>query len=177
VSTTTRPLVLGDAHELAALVSDNRAFLAPYDPIRPDVWFTEPGQTAVLEDLLRQADAGRALAWAIIDDDGRIAGRITLTGIEHGPYRNARVGYWVAQGANGRGLASAALGELLVHAFTALGLHRVEASTLVDNVRSQAVLRRNGFTRIGLAPRYLHIAGEWRDHLLWQRIADDTDTP
>jgi len=35
------------------------------------------------------------------------------------------------------------------------------------------VLRRTGFTLIGLAPRYLRIAGQWRDHLLFQRLADD----
>jgi ribosomal-protein-alanine N-acetyltransferase len=51
-------------------------------------------------------------------------------------------------------------------------LHRVEAATLVDNLPSQAVLRRNGFTLIGLAPRYLRIAGTWRDHLLFQRLAE-----
>jgi hypothetical protein len=53
------------------------------------------------------------------------------------------------------------------------GLHRVEAATLLDNVASQMVLRRVAFTEIGLAPRYLPIAGEWRDHLLFRRLADD----
>ena len=168
----TRPVALGDARDLAALHVANRAFLAPYDPVRPDEWYSETGQEAMLADLLRKAEEGTALPRAILDDDGALAGRITLTGIEHGPYRNARVGYWVAAAANGRGLASRALAEVLDLAFGELGLHRVEASTLVDNLRSQAVLARNGFTRIGLAPRYLLIAGEWRDHLLFQRIAD-----
>jgi [ribosomal protein S5]-alanine N-acetyltransferase len=57
--------------------------------------------------------------------------------------------------------------------FTTQGLHRLEAATLVDNLASQAVLRRTGFTLIGLASRYLRIAGRWRDHLLFQRLADD----
>jgi ribosomal-protein-alanine N-acetyltransferase len=34
------------------------------------------------------------------------------------------------------------------------------------------VLEKNGFTRIGLARRYLHIAGEWRDHVLFELVAD-----
>ncbi len=168
----TRAVTRADADELAALHAANRGFMAPYDPVRPDEFFTGPGQDAVIAGLLRQAEAGTALPRVIVDDGGAIAGRITLTGIEHGPYQNSRVGYWVAQGANGRGLASSALAEVLDLAFRELGLHRVEAATLVDNLRSQAVLARNGFTRIGLAPRYLHIAGEWRDHLLFQRLAD-----
>ena len=65
---------------------------------------------------------------------------------------------------------------MLEECFGVHGLHRVEAATLVGNLRSQAVLRRNGFTLIGTAPRYLRIAGAWRDHLLFQRLADDPAT-
>jgi ribosomal-protein-alanine N-acetyltransferase len=57
-------------------------------------------------------------------------------------------------------------------AFDELGLHRVEAGTLLHNVRSQRVLERNGFVRFGVAPSYLRIAGQWRDHALFQRLND-----
>jgi ribosomal-protein-alanine N-acetyltransferase len=49
----------------------------------------------------------------------------------------------------------------------------LEAATLVDNRASQRVLEKNRFHRIGLAPRYLEIAGAWRDHLLFQLTVDD----
>jgi ribosomal-protein-alanine N-acetyltransferase len=55
-------------------------------------------------------------------------------------------------------------------AFEELGLHRLEAGTLLHNTASQRVLERNGFTRFGLAPKYLSIAGRWQDHVLFQRI-------
>jgi ribosomal-protein-alanine N-acetyltransferase len=51
-------------------------------------------------------------------------------------------------------------------------MHRLEAGTLVDNVASQRVLEKNGFERIGLARAYLRIAGAWRDHILFQRVAE-----
>ena len=44
--------------------------------------------------------------------------------------------------------------------------------TYPDNVGSQTVLLRNGFTLIGPAPAYLFI-GAWRDHLLYQRVLHD----
>jgi ribosomal-protein-alanine N-acetyltransferase len=53
-------------------------------------------------------------------------------------------------------------------AFTRLGLHRVQAETLLDNIGSQRVLERNGFERIGMAPAYLRIAGRWQDMILFQ---------
>jgi [ribosomal protein S5]-alanine N-acetyltransferase len=74
---------------------------------------------------------------------------------------------------NGRGLATGAVGEILAYAFGNLGLHRVEAATLVDNVPSHRVLEKNGFEQIGLARRFLRINDEWRDFLLFQRLADD----
>jgi ribosomal-protein-alanine N-acetyltransferase len=70
-------------------------------------------------------------------------------------------------------LATAAAEAAVTLAFGDLGLHRVEAGTHLGDRASQAVLARAGFTRYGLAPRYLRIAGEWQDHVLFQRLADD----
>lgn len=54
-----------------------------------------------------------------------------------------------------------------------IGLHRVEAGTLLDNAASQRVLAKAGFTPYGIAPRYLHVNGAWRDHRLFQRLLHD----
>jgi ribosomal-protein-alanine N-acetyltransferase len=82
------------------------------------------------------------------------------------------MGYWVSPEANGRGLATAAVAELVGIAFEVEGLHRVEAGTLLHNVRSQRVLEKNGFVRYGVAPQLVHIAGRWQDHLMFQRLND-----
>ena len=65
---------------------------------------------------------------------------------------------------------TAAVDAVLTVARDDLHLHRVEAATLLHNAASQRILLRAGFERIGLAPRYLRIAGEWQDHALFQRI-------
>ena len=61
-----------------------------------------------------------------------------------------------------RGLATAAVRGIIGTAFSELGLHRIQAGTLLRNTGSQRVLERNGFVRIGVAPRYLMIAGRGR---------------
>jgi ribosomal-protein-alanine N-acetyltransferase len=58
--------------------------------------------------------------------------------------------------------------EIVTAAFERLGLHRIEASTQLPNVGSQRVLERCGFTRIGVAPRYLKVDGDWKDVALYQ---------
>lgn len=50
------------------------------------------------------------------------------------------------------------------HAFGPLGLHRVEANIQPANVASIALVKRLGFGREGVSPRYLKIGGRWRDH-------------
>ncbi len=54
--------------------------------------------------------------------------------------------------------------------FGQLGLHRLEAGTLLHNTPSQRVLARNGFRPFAVAESYLKIAGRWQDHVLFQRL-------
>lgn len=169
----TRLLTVDDAEPLATLLSAERAFMAPYEPIRSDAFYTAAGQAAVLAERVRRIAEGTELPHLILDDDGIPLGGITLKAIEHGPFRSCGLGYWVARAAGGRGLATEAVARMLDIAFVDLRLHRVQAETLLDNTRSQRVLEKNGFERIGLAPAYLHIAGRWQDHVLFQRLAPE----
>jgi ribosomal-protein-alanine N-acetyltransferase len=165
-----RPLVVGDAAEIARLQAANREFLAPWDAIRPDVFYTETGQTVEVRRMLEREEEGSVAARAILDDDGRLAGVIRLNGITRGAFDSCSLGYWVDRSRNGRGLASGAVAAVLAVAFGPLRLHRVQAETLRHNVRSQRVLAKNGFEHIGMAPKYIRIAGEWQDHDLFQRL-------
>ena len=158
-----RPLTADDAEELAALLVENRAFLAPFEPDRSECFYTVEGQRKRLE---RDDKHG----FAIVEGD-RIAGTVTLSNVVRGPHESANLGYWVAEPLNGRGVATKAVGELIPIAFGELGLHRLEAGTLVDNVASQRVLGKNGFEQVGIARGYLHIGGAWRDHVLFQLLA------
>jgi ribosomal-protein-alanine N-acetyltransferase len=168
-----RPLAPADSAPLATLYRTNREYLAPFEPLREEAFFTADGQASRIDDLLTEQAEGRAYPY-VIEVDGRLAGRITVTNVTRGPFCSGSLGYWVAADKTGRGAATAAVSEVVTDCFTRHGLHRVEAATLVDNHASQTVLRRTGFTLIGLAPRYLRIAGQWRDHLLFQRLADDS---
>jgi ribosomal-protein-alanine N-acetyltransferase len=168
--TTTRLLTLDDIPVLTRLLQENRAFLAPWEPVRADDYFTVEGQEAVVRADLDEYAEGRKLPHVVLDESGEVVGRITLNGIVRGAFQSCSLGYWVAASHNGRGLATAAVGAIVRVAFDDLGLHRIQGETLVHNVRSQRVLERNGFVRYGLAPEYLHIAGRWQDCVLYQLI-------
>jgi ribosomal-protein-alanine N-acetyltransferase len=160
-----RPLIPADAEEITALYVANREFLAPFEPERTEEFFTAPVQRERIE--VGGEDHWR---WGIVDG-GELVGMITLADVIRGALQVGNVGYWVDRGHNGRGLASAAVADVIEFAFGDGGLHRLEAGTLVDNHASQRVLEKNGFERFGLARKLLKINGEWRDHVLYERIA------
>lgn len=132
--TVIRPLTMDDAPALAKLVAGNRDFLSPWEPLRDESFFTLDGQRAAVKESLAHRDQGTVMPHVIVDDDGQTVGRIGLHGIVAAPsFLSCSVGYWVASEYNGRGHATAALRQVLRVAFTGLGLHRVQAETLVHN--------------------------------------------
>jgi ribosomal-protein-alanine N-acetyltransferase len=159
-----------DAAALAAIYRSYREALAPYEPERPEEFYTEAGQRAVIQGALREHRQGVTLPHAIVVN-GIVVGRITLSGITRGPFLSARLGYWVSPALHGRGVATAAVRDIARVSFEELGLHRLQAGTLLHNAASQKVLERNGFIRFGLAQKYVKIAGRWQDHAMYQLIA------
>lgn len=162
---------LDDAAELAAAYDRNRDHLAPYEPRRAPGFYSEQTQRESIGLALEEARHGRAAGWLVLDGD-RIIGRINLNSIVRGAAHCAHLGYWIDRGYTGLGLATAGARAACVGAAD-LGLHRVEAGTLVDNEASKAVLRHCGFEPIGHAPAYIFIDGAWRDHDLFQLLLHD----
>ncbi|WP_240037119.1 GNAT family N-acetyltransferase [Leifsonia flava] len=172
-----------DAVALTDAYVRNREHLARWEPARTDDFFTVEAAQARIQTSIEQYSTRAAVPWLLIErctgdehepERERIVGTMTVNRITWGPFLSGSLGYWVDRELTGRGVATAAVGHVC-EAARASGLHRIDASTLLDNVGSQTVLRRSGFEQFGLAPRYLSIAGRWQDHLLFQRILHDED--
>lgn len=164
-----RTLRLSDASALAAAYVRNREYLSSWEPVRSEEYYTEEWQAADIATRLVGAEAGEGLPLGLFDGEA-LVGRFNLAGIVRGPFQSAGLGYWVDGAYAGRGLASAAVQVIVETARDVLGLHRIEASTLLHNAGSQRVLWKAGFRQIGMAPRYLKIAGTWQDHNLYQVV-------
>lgn len=164
-----RVLRASDAELTCAAYLRNREHLAPWEPLRAEEFFTVDGQIVSVQSKLALFIAGSDVPW-VLTDGGAIVGLMTLSGIVRGPFLSAHLGYWVDKDYTGRGIGSAAVAYAIAAAREELGLHRLQAATLLHNAASQRILKRSGFTEIGVAPAYLNIAGGWQDHLLFQRI-------
>jgi len=169
---TLRLVEHADSRQLADSHSRNRTHLAPWEPARTEEFFTEAWHADDIVTLLASHRAGSALPLVLATSD-QILGRVMLTGITRGALQSASLGYWMDARHAGHGIMSAAVAAVVTMARDDLGLHRLQAETLIHNEPSQRVLNRAGFERIGLAPRYLRSAGAWQDHALFQRILHD----
>lgn len=96
---------------------------------------------------LREGGAELTLAIADATDDGFL-GTISLLRFDWDA-RRAEIGYWIAPWARRRGAATAAVRLLSRWALRELGLVRLALHTHTDNVASQRVAERAGFTREG----------------------------
>ena len=105
--------------------------------------------------------------------DDVMVGQLTVSSITWGSARWAQMGYWIDEGHAGRGIIPAAVAMACDHCFRVLRLHRVEIAIRPENVASLRVVEKLGFQRIGLARRYLHINGLWRDHELFALTVED----
>jgi ribosomal-protein-alanine N-acetyltransferase len=168
-----RPLRRDDIASLATLVRANRSFLASSGPLRTDEYLTDEGQERAALASLDAARNGTAHPMVIVDGDDFLLGTLYLNSIIRGAFQSASIGYWVSQPHNDKGIATAAVAAAKRVAFDELGLHRIQAETLADNLASQRVLVKNGFVQYGIAPDYLKIAGRWQEHVLFQVVATD----
>ncbi|MCW2606089.1 MAG: GCN5-related N-acetyltransferase [Frankiales bacterium] len=128
--------------------------------------------TAMLRVLRREAKAGRSLPCAVLYRD-RLVGQVTVGSVTRGAFDSGYVGYWVDGRLAGRGIAPTAVALLVDHCFDAVGLHRVEANVRPENAASLRVVEKLGFTREALHRRYLHIDGDWRDHVGFALLRED----
>lgn len=169
------PLRRRDAAEWSRLRIANEDWLRPWEPTSAQSWagrHSPQAYRAMRRAVTRRARAGTSLPFAI-RVEGRLAGQVTLDNVVRGALRAGSLGYWIDRGVAGRGMASLAVALVCDHAFGAVGLHRLQADIRPENLRSQRLVERLGFTREGLLRRYLDIDGDWRDHQAWALLTED----
>lgn len=106
-------------------------------------------------------------------EDDAIVGCVNLSQIVRGGFQSAYMGYQVFSPYESQGYMTAAMPLVLRYVFRSLKLHRVEANIQPGNLHSIALVKRAGFRLEGYSPRYLKVAGRWRDHERWAIVAEE----
>lgn len=167
-----RPLRVRDAAAWRAQRRDNLAWLREWEATRPGDIALEVGFTPMARRLRAEARDGRTLPFAV-DYQDRFVGQLTVAGITWGSLCAANIGYWIDHRHAGRGIMPTAVALATDHCLLTMKLHRVEICIRPENHNSRRVVEKLGFRPEGLRPRYLHIDGHWRDHLVFALTAEE----
>ena len=137
-------------------------------------WAEHPDKAETLDHALRARKrlAGNDGFETVIVEGDRIIGAIGYHGVDW-RHRNTSIGYWLAEGHQGRGIMTAAVRALVEHAFDGWKLHRVEISAAPDNVRSRAIAERLGFREEGVLREAERFAGRYADLVVYGLLAPE----
>lgn len=130
-------------------------------------WASPPSTPLALKENLKRLRNTRHIGHWVCTEDGELVGVININEIVWGVFRSGYLGYYAFVPHNGRGYMSKGLSAVVADAFLQRGLHRLEANIQPDNEASRQLVQRLGFRLEGFSPRYLKLAGRWRDHERW----------
>lgn len=132
--------------------------------------YSEADARAFAEQAARRWAEGKGAAFVIGQaPGGQGLGMIELHQAPGDPGL-AEVGYWLRREARGRGVATTAVRLVAGWAFSELGVGRLNLQTAPENLPSQRVAERAGFTREGLLRAWLPTADGRRDSVMFSLL-------
>ena len=117
-------------------------------------------------------DDGTCAGFAALDEDGRFLGLALAPSIDR-ETGEVELGYVVAPGARGRGVASEILRRMTRWAFDEAAAQRIILLVDVENIASSRVAARAGYVREGVLRSSYVKPGMRRDVELWSRLPTD----
>ena len=162
-------LTLSDAGEVLDFHLRNREFLRRFEPSRDENFYTLESQKRTLTESYKQFLNGSGVNFGIYKNN-KLIGKIRISNVVMGIFKNAFIGYSMDEKEQSKGYMKEAVRLVVDYAFEELELHRIEATTLIDNKKSQRVLINCGFKELGISEKYLYINGEWRDQMIFYKV-------
>ncbi len=158
--TYIRKVARQDEREFTRLMRESQTLHEP--------WISPPTNSVLFKHYLQRINQDDHEGLAICrHEDDRIVGVVNINNIVRGSFLSASLGYYVGAQFHGQGYMAEGLAQVIEYATQTMGLHRLEANIQPDNVRSQRLVERCGFTREGYSENFLFINGAWRDHERW----------
>ena len=167
-----RPPKVADEAEWISLRHKNKDYLQPYEP----KWAKDALSPAFYQRRIKRVRKDwiddRAYSFLIFrkrteELPQKLVGGFNINNVCRGAAQFASIGYWLDKDHQGNGYMRAALRMIIYFSHEKLKLHRLNASVLPHNERSQNLLKHVGFDEEGFAEKYIEINGAWQDHILY----------
>jgi len=160
-----------NAHLFLEYQLKNKERFAPWEPTREIDYFSEKSNLERAESSYNDFKNGSAIRFLAIDrETKRVAAICNFTSITKEPSLGCILGYSVSTEFEGKGVMFEVVQAGITFIFDTIGLHRIIASYMPNNLRSGKLLQKLGFEQEGIAKSYLRIAGKWEDMLVCSLI-------
>ena len=136
-------------------------------------WASPPATAEEFDVYLKRLRKETYLGYWVCTERGELAGVCNINEIVRGVFRSGYLGYYAFAPHHRRGYMKKGLCAVLSEAFGPQRLHRLEANIQPDNEASRRLVQNLGFRLEGFSPRYLKLAGRWRDHERWAITAEE----
>jgi ribosomal-protein-serine acetyltransferase len=158
------------AESLLNLVNANRTYLREWLPW-VDQMHTVANFAYYISDTKKRAAEKTDFGYAIIIDK-QIAGRI---GLHHINQQNkiGEIGYWLANGLQGKGIMTRCCKAIIDHGFTELGLNRIEIKCAAGNDKSLAIAEKLQFKQEGILRQAEWLHGRFIDLHLYALLKEE----
>jgi ribosomal-protein-alanine N-acetyltransferase len=164
----------GDFAEWAALRTESKGFLVPFEPSWPSDAVSGGGYRRRLRRYAQDWHGDQGYNFLLYRrEDKALLGGVSLSNVRRGVAETASLGYWIGARFARQGYMTEGLRLALGFAFDRLRLYRVEAACLPHNTASRRLLLKSGFREEGYARQYLSIDGQWQDHVLFGLLRED----
>ena len=158
---------IDDAKSISEFYLENGDHLRPWEPEREIGYHSCESWKVRLAERVEEQEKGKAayfLSYAL--NSSELLATCSLTSIAHGPFQACFMGYSVAVAYEGKGVMKELCSYVINYAFSEIGLNRIMANYIPSNIRSGRLLENLGFSKEGVAKKYLCINGQWEDHVL-----------
>lgn len=155
------------AEDVCRFVSKNRCYFEPYEPIPAPNYYTTEHQQALLSCELKLALQTKNIRYYVFlkEQSQTIIGTVCLHNILTSFHSSCEIGYKFDSEYQHMGYAKEAAAMAVSIAFAALGLHRVYARVMPENIASIRLLKSLFFEEEGVERECICIQGKWQDHL------------
>lgn len=163
------------ANEVLTFYLDNRDIFEPFEPDRPQNFYTIGHQKTLLHCEYNLAIKQSTVRFWVFEKSmpQKIIGTVSLQDIRRGLYQSCMMGYKFDKKIWRQGYAKESITKCIRIAFEEMKLHRIEAHTLPENIPSRKLLEGLGFAWEGTKRQSVKLHGIWRDHEVYALLAEE----
>jgi ribosomal-protein-serine acetyltransferase len=164
--------LLEDKHSAAIfnLALESREHLQEWLP-----WVNYMNDVSFIQNYIKGSQQrnkdGYEYAFAILEED-RVIGRIGVHKIDM-QNKIGEIGYWIGKNVQGKGSVTKSCKALIGFCFKELQLNRIEIKCGTENIRSQSIPEKLGFTKEGIIRQGEFMNGKFIDLNLYSLLKND----